>query len=139
MNISKNNFFIFLIHDLIFDDSNNFNLFEKKSNILNLFSLKRKFKVLNNFLLPIHSIYFFNKKNIDDNNKLLILNKDNILFLFFNNNLYSNKIIDLILNKSFLNLNLKNFYYFKSIKFTFLQIRFIYLLKVMVYLKNIKA
>jgi hypothetical protein len=106
MNI-LNNIYFFLINDIIKEKDF---LFSK--NILKFFSIKRNFLIKNYLLKNCNSIFILNLKNIFNYQKLLLINKNNILFFFYNNRLYNNNFLNIIINNNFLNIKLKNNFIF---------------------------
>jgi len=135
MNIS-NNFFFFLISNIIFDNKELLKTLLSKNELLKLFSIKKKYKILNSLLKNVDFLFFFNLKNLNINNKILLMNKNNILFFMFNNKLYHNNNLDLILNNNFLKINIKNYYLFFYFFYLYYIKKFIFLLKFINLLKR---
>ena len=75
--------------------------YEIKNNLFKIFILKRSKKIYTDYLKIVNSVFFFNKKKIDSD--YLLKNKEKIVFFLFNNKLYNNKYINLILLKNFFN------------------------------------
>ena len=126
-----NKFYFFLVSDLILEK--NLTCFEK---ILKLFSIKRNFILKNIFLKNVSFIFILKKENILLNTKLLLLNKENILFFMYNKKLYNNKYIDLILKNNFLKLKIKNNFLFFFKFFIFSLQKIIFLIKLKNYYKK---
>ena len=135
MNIS-NNFFFFLINNLIFDNKELSKTLLSKNELLKLFSIKKKYKIINSSFKNVDFLFFFNLKNLNINNKVLFMNKNNILFFLFNNKLYHNNNLNLILNNNFLKINLKNYYLFFYFFYLSYIKKFIFLLKFINILKR---
>lgn len=135
MNIS-NNFFFFLISNLIFDNKELSKTLFAKNELFKLFSIKKKYKIINSLLKNVDFLFFFNLKNLDVNNITLVINKNNILFFIFNNKLYSNNDLNLILNNNFLKFDIKNYYLFFYFFYLSYMKKFIFLLKLFNILKR---
>lgn len=135
MNIS-NNFFFFLINNLIFDNKELLKTLLSKNELLKLFSIKKKYKIINSSFKNVDFLFFFNLKNLNINNKVLFMNKNNILFFLFNNKLYHNNNLNLILNNNFLKIDLKNYYLFFYFFYLSYIKKFIFLLKFINILKR---
>jgi len=128
MNIS-NNFFFFLINNILFDNKELSKTLLSKNELLKLFSIKKKYKIINSSFKNVDFLFFSNLKNLDMNNKILLMNKNNILFFMFNNKLYNNNSLNLILSNNFLKINIINYYlFFYFFYFSYIK-KFIFLLK----------
>lgn len=100
-----------------------------KNELLKLFSIKKKYKIINSSFKNVDFLFFSNLKNLDMNNKILLMNKNNILFFMFNNKLYNNNSLNLILSNNFLKINIINYYlFFYFFYFSYIK-KFIFLLK----------
>ena len=102
-----NNIYIFLLSDLVIDK-----LFLLNKNILNFFLLKRNFLIKNSLIKNSKFIFILNKNKILLFLNLLLLNKDNILFFLFNNRLYSNFFINILIKKNVMGIKMKNYFLF---------------------------
>lgn len=135
MNIS-NNFLFFLISNLIIDNKESLKTLLTKNELLKLFSIKKKYRIVNLLLKNVNFLFFFNLKNLNINNTVLFMNKNNILFFIFNNKLYSNNDLNLILNDNFLKFNIKDYYLFFYFFYLSYMKKFIFLLKLINLLKK---
>ena len=102
-----NNIYIFLLSDLVIDK-----LFLLNKNILNFFLLKRNFLIKNSLIKNSKFIFILNKNKILLFLNLLLLNKDNILFFLFNNRLYSNFFINILIKRNVMGIKMKNYFLF---------------------------
>ena len=134
--IQKNNNFYFLILNNFYFDSKNLNLrFYLKKNLLKFFYLKKNFNYFSNFLKVIHSIFIVNSKKLNGN-EFLCLNKNNILFFLFNNKLYNINFLDILINNDIFCFDFKN-YYISFFSINLLNIKkFIFILKLNIFLKK---
>lgn len=130
-----NNFYFFFINNILLKNDNLINLNILKKKIIKFYYLKKNYKILNYFLNVINSIYIVNLKELKENT-ILKKNKENILFIFFNKKFYDISFLDVILNSNFLNFNLKN-YLFNFFFLNFYNIKkFIFILKLKLFLKK---
>lgn len=124
------NFYFFFISKLFLNDKNNFKKF-----IIKTFYLKKNYKIFNQFLNIINSVFILNLKDLKEN-EIITKNKENILFFIYNSKIYDINFIDIILNNNFLNNNLKIYYYnFYFLNFYNIK-KFIFILKLKFFLKK---
>jgi hypothetical protein len=131
-----NNFYFFFINKVLFENENNANTQSSlNSNLLKIFYIKKNYKILNSFLKVINFIYILNIKNLKQN-KVILKNKDNLLFFFFNKKIYSINYLDKIIDDNFLNFNIKNYYFSFFFSYLYYIKKFIFILKLKFFLKK---
>jgi hypothetical protein len=129
------NFYFFFINKIFSDNSDLNSQNNLNKNILKFFYLKKNYKIFNNFLKVINFIYIVNLKNLKEN-KIIIKNKENILFFLFNNKIYNINYLDIVIDNKFLNFNFKNYYFsFNFINFFNIK-KIIFILKLKFFIKK---
>lgn len=129
------NFYFFFINKIFSDNSDLNSQNNLNKNILKFFYLKKNYKIFNNFLKVINFIYIENLKNLKEN-KIIIKNKENILFFLFNNKIYNINYLDIVIDNKFLNFNFKNYYFsFNFINFFNIK-KIIFILKLKFFIKK---
>jgi len=112
------NVYIFFFNNIFIENNNN-----KFFNFLKIFSLNLKYKIKNDFLKITNFILILklNKNIINILLKFFELNKNNLLFFYFNKKLYNNNKIDIFFKNGFFDIlllqNFKIFYFYFYLNF----------------------